>query len=131
MSEVQLLTPEDVAARLGCSTKTLLAHVRAGDIEPVVIGAGTKKPRRRFTEQAVAEFLIRRTSPRAADEPLPPKRNRSGTDTVPRRTRTFLTPKLVDDMRARAAAGEGVRAISKALQVPERVVWKVILSSDG
>lgn len=56
-----LLTPAEVAAKLRCSKKTLAAHVRAGSIRYIIIGHGTKRPRRAFTEVDVEEFIERQT----------------------------------------------------------------------
>ena len=45
-----LRTPAEAAARLGCSIKTLNGHVAAGALKYVIIGHGTKRPRKMFTD---------------------------------------------------------------------------------
>ena len=52
-----LRTSAEAAARLDCSLKTLRAHVAAGELRYVTIGQGTKRPRRRFTDQDLNEFI--------------------------------------------------------------------------
>jgi excisionase family DNA binding protein len=57
----QLRTPQEAAARLRCSQRTLRAHVRAGALRYVIIGRGTKRPRRGFTDADLDEFIERQT----------------------------------------------------------------------
>src|SRR2546430_15506855 len=45
-----LKTAAQAAARLGCSVKTLNGHVASGALRYVIIGHGTKRPRRMFTD---------------------------------------------------------------------------------
>jgi hypothetical protein len=45
-----LRTPEEAAARLRRSIKTLFAHVDAGQLRYVVVGQGRKCPRKMFTD---------------------------------------------------------------------------------
>lgn len=56
-----LLTPDEVAKRLPCSRKTLAGHVSRDDIRYVIIGHGSKRPRRMFTDADVEEFIERQT----------------------------------------------------------------------
>src|SRR5215831_14363000 len=56
-----LRTPVEVAARLRCSRKTLNEHVRLGTLRYVVVGCGSKRPRRMFTDADVKEFIERQT----------------------------------------------------------------------
>jgi excisionase family DNA binding protein len=44
-----LLTEEQAADRLGCSVKTLRAHIIAGELRCVQIGRGRERIRRKFT----------------------------------------------------------------------------------
>src|SRR5262245_28942520 len=52
-----LKTPRETATRLRCSVKTLAMHVRSGALRYVIIGHGTKRPRRMFTEADINEFI--------------------------------------------------------------------------
>ncbi|QRY69288.1 helix-turn-helix domain-containing protein [Ensifer sp. PDNC004] len=54
-----LMTTAQVAARLSISTKTLLLHVRDGEIGCVNIGTGLRK-HRRFALSQIAEFISNR-----------------------------------------------------------------------
>src|SRR5215471_1470324 len=56
-----LRTAAEVAARLRCSRKMLNGHVRSGAIRFVIIGCGTKRPRRMFKDADVEEFIERQT----------------------------------------------------------------------
>lgn len=47
----------EVAARLGCSERTVKRLVRVGRLESVVIGTGEKRKFRRVTEAALNRFL--------------------------------------------------------------------------
>ncbi len=55
-----LYSPKEAAAALDIDTKTLLAHVRAGDIRYVLIGTGAKKQHRKFTRSDLEEFIDKR-----------------------------------------------------------------------
>src|SRR5262245_10387422 len=63
-----LLTTAQAAAKLGCSVKTLNAHVANGDLKYVVIGRGSKRPRRYFTDADLNEFITVQTR---KDSPCP------------------------------------------------------------
>jgi hypothetical protein len=76
-----LLTPAAVARKLGCSEKTLRAHVATGDLRYVSIGKGTKRRRMMFTPADLDEFIANRTR---KDLPCPSTR----TETVARRIST-------------------------------------------
>jgi hypothetical protein len=56
-----LRTAQEAAARLRCSTKTLNGHVRSGALRYVIIGCGSKRPRRMFTDADLDEFIERQT----------------------------------------------------------------------
>ena len=63
-----LKTAAQAAAKLGCSIKTLKGHVAAGALKYVILGHGTKRPRRYFTDADLAEFIQAQTR---KDEPCP------------------------------------------------------------
>src|SRR5262252_4531956 len=69
-----LLTPAEAARKLRCSVKTLRAHVAAGDLRYVTIGQGKKRPRIRFTDADLDEFIANRTR---KDAPCPSTRTRT------------------------------------------------------
>jgi hypothetical protein len=56
-----LHTNVEAAAKLGCSVKTLNAHVASSDLRYVIIGKGTKRPRRMFTDADLDEFITNQT----------------------------------------------------------------------
>ena len=56
-----LQTAAQAAAKLNCSTKTLNAHVAAGDLRYVIIGKGTKRPRRMFSVADLDNFIANQT----------------------------------------------------------------------
>src|SRR5262249_26729451 len=56
-----LKTAAQAAAKLGCSIKTLNAHVAAGDLRYVIIGKGKKRPHRMFTDPDINEFVSNQT----------------------------------------------------------------------
>ena len=58
LSELKLLTTQDVAGILRCSEKTVYNRVKSGDLLPTYNGRLV-----RFTEQSVAEFLQRNMAP--------------------------------------------------------------------
>lgn len=58
----RLYTTSETAAYLRIDVKTLARHVRAGEIEHLTIGAGQKRPRRRFTEDQILRFVAQRSS---------------------------------------------------------------------
>src|SRR4051812_34280885 len=55
-----LLTHHDTARRLGITKEQLTAFVQDGEIAYINVGRGKKRPRRRYTEQDISEFLERR-----------------------------------------------------------------------
>jgi|ERR1700722_15255312 hypothetical protein len=57
----ELRTPQEAAAKLRCSLKTLRAHVRSGALKYVIIGRGTKRPRYMLTDADIDEFILNRT----------------------------------------------------------------------
>jgi hypothetical protein len=56
-----LLTAAQAAARLNCSIKTLNAHVAAREVRYVIIGKGTKRPRRYFNVADLDVFIAAQT----------------------------------------------------------------------
>jgi hypothetical protein len=56
-----LRTLGEAAAKLGCSIKTLNGHVAAGDLRYVIIGRGTKRPRKMFTDSDINAFIAAQT----------------------------------------------------------------------
>src|SRR6516165_9920076 len=56
-----LKTAAQAAAKLGCSIKTLNAHVSSGALKYVSIGHGKKRPRRMFTDADLDEFVVNQT----------------------------------------------------------------------
>jgi hypothetical protein len=63
-----LRTPAQAAARLGCSEKTLKGYVAAGAIGYVVIGHGSKRPRKMFSDSDLDAFIAEQTR---KDSPCP------------------------------------------------------------
>ena len=55
-----VLTATETARLLGMGEKTLAGHVARGHLAFVVLGHGTRRPRRRFTLQDVLAFLENR-----------------------------------------------------------------------
>ena len=56
-----LKTAAEAAAKLGCSVKTLNAHVDAGELHYVSIGKGKKRQRKMFTDADLDEFVLAQT----------------------------------------------------------------------
>jgi len=56
-----LRTPAEAAARLQISMKQLGSFVRSGELRYVNVGRGSKKPRIRFTDADLTEFITART----------------------------------------------------------------------
>ena len=63
-----LKTAAEAAAKLGCSVKTLNAHVDAGELHYVSIGKGKKRMRRMFKDADLDEFITNQTR---KDSPCP------------------------------------------------------------
>jgi excisionase family DNA binding protein len=69
----ELLNIPLAARRLGIGEDAVLAHIRAGRLRAVNVGAGPVRPRWRITEEALEQFVASRTS-----APTPPaKRTRA------------------------------------------------------
>lgn len=62
------LTAAEAAAKLGCSVKTLMGHVRSGALHYFIIGHGRKRPRKMFTNTDIADFTALQTR---KDSPAP------------------------------------------------------------
>jgi hypothetical protein len=56
-----LRTEREAAAKLGCSVKTFKGHVAAGRLKYVLVGHGTKRQRRMFTDADLNEFISNQT----------------------------------------------------------------------
>jgi excisionase family DNA binding protein len=72
-SALNLLTPDEAAARLRCSRRTLAGLIRAGALRYVIIGCGTKRPRKMFTDLDLDECIARQTR---REVPCPPAATR-------------------------------------------------------
>src|SRR5262249_8628399 len=68
-----LRTRAEAARKLRCSIKTLNGHVASGALRYVVIGHGTKRPRRMFTDADLDDFIANQTR---KDSPCPSARTR-------------------------------------------------------
>jgi len=68
-----LRTSTEAARKLRCSIKTLNGHVASGALRYVVIGHGTKRPRRMFTDADLDDFIANQTR---KDSPCPSARTR-------------------------------------------------------
>jgi excisionase family DNA binding protein len=55
----QLLTPEEAAERLAITVEQLTSLVFDGDIAYITVGRGKKRPRRRFTQADLDDFIER------------------------------------------------------------------------
>jgi hypothetical protein len=56
-----LLTAAQAAVKLNCSVKTLNGHVKACELKYVIIGRGTKRPRKMFTDADLDQFIANQT----------------------------------------------------------------------
>jgi hypothetical protein len=56
-----LRTQAEAAAKLRCSIKTLTGYVKTGDLKYVVIGHGSKRPRKLFTDADLDQFIAHQT----------------------------------------------------------------------
>jgi hypothetical protein len=56
-----LKSKHEAAAKLGCSIKTLDGHIATGALRYVIIGHGTKRPRRMFTDADLDDFIANQT----------------------------------------------------------------------
>ena len=64
-----LRTKREAADRLRCSEKTVDAYVEAGELRYVLVGRGTRRQRKMFTDGDIADLLASRT--RKAAPPCP------------------------------------------------------------
>jgi excisionase family DNA binding protein len=60
-TEQQLLRIPEVAARLRLSRRTVLDKIRAGALEAINVGQGSRLPAYRVSEAALDRFLAERT----------------------------------------------------------------------
>lgn len=70
--DLDLLTPAQAADLLNISTKTLRAHVKAGEIAFITVGLGVKRQRMVFSQQDILDFInrhrIRQSPPTSAKQ---------------------------------------------------------------
>jgi len=92
-----LRTPAEAARKLRCSIKTLNGHVASGALQYVVIGHGTKRPRRMFADTDLDDFIANQTR---KDVPCPS----ISTETVARRISTSTSKCEVIGFTARRNA---------------------------
>jgi hypothetical protein len=57
----RLRSRREAAAKLGCSLRTLRGHVASGALRYVIIGHGTKRPRKMFADSDLDEFIANQT----------------------------------------------------------------------
>ena len=76
-----LLTASEAAAKLRCSIKTLNGHVDAGDLKYVIIGHGTKRPRKMFTDPDLDQFIAAQTREAPPCPSTAPRARVTGTST--------------------------------------------------
>jgi hypothetical protein len=69
-----LKTAAQAAAKLNGSIKTLNGHVKAGELKYVIIGRGTQRPRKLFTDADLDTFIANQTR---EDSPCPSSRTRA------------------------------------------------------
>lgn len=81
-----LKTPRQVGEQIGCNATKVLLWIASGDLQAVntAVSATGQRPRWRITEEAIADFLRRRSSapPSPAQAPAP-RRRRSADAAVP------------------------------------------------
>jgi hypothetical protein len=96
-----LLTGAQAAARLNCSIKTLNAHVDARDIRYVIIGKGTKRPRRYFNIADLDAFIAAQTREALPCPSTASRARRSGTSISGGEVIDFTAPRKppTDDKR--------------------------------
>src|SRR5215831_3272705 len=76
-----LRTPAEAAAKLACSIKTLNGHVASGALRYVIIGHGTKRPRRMFADADLAEFINNQSRKDSPCPSIAPGARHTGTST--------------------------------------------------
>jgi hypothetical protein len=74
-----LWTAAEAAARLRCSIKTLKGHVAAGRLKYVLVGHGTKRQRRMFSDADLNEFIANQTRKDVACPSIEPRARLTGT----------------------------------------------------
>jgi hypothetical protein len=74
-----LRTSSEAAARLCCSIKTLNGYVAAGAIGYVIIGHGTKRPRKMFTDADINAFIAAQTRTEIPCRSIGSRVHRTGT----------------------------------------------------
>jgi excisionase family DNA binding protein len=70
------LTLKEVSQRLGLSLGTVRAFVERGELAAVNLAAGKKNRRWRVSEQALEEFIARRTNAAATPKPVAQRRHK-------------------------------------------------------
>ena len=79
-----LFTPQETAAILNISLKTLMEHVRLGRIRFIEVGAGKVRKYRRFTAKNIATFVEKqkvRETPKCQSISAPTKKHTATTST--------------------------------------------------
>ena len=97
-----LRTPAEAARKLHCSVKTLNGHIASGALRYVVIGHGTKRPRKMLTDADLDQFIANQTR---KDVPCPSTR----TETAARRISTSTSKCEVIGFMARRNAQRGAK----------------------
>ncbi|WAJ26270.1 helix-turn-helix domain-containing protein [Antarcticirhabdus aurantiaca] len=87
MTTEPLHTLAETAKTLGISVKTLREHVNLGRIRSIIVGSGTKRKTRRFTDQNIASFIekqkVRETPAcQSSKAPKAPSTNTTSKSTV-------------------------------------------------
>jgi hypothetical protein len=116
-----LHTPNEAAARLRCSRKTLNAHVRSGALRYVLIGRGTKRPRRMFTDADLDEFIERQRRMAVPCPSIAQKARRLAVLLEPKQRRSTTAKKGPTDCRGRPlveVSGPSFRRTAKARSLP-------------
>jgi Helix-turn-helix domain len=104
---VILLTRVEAADLLKISPEQLADHVRDGELSYINVGRGLKRPRMRFTEADLAEFIERRRKRRGVACPSTSPRNRLSTAST-------SSSKVIGFMAQRAARHDAKRKPSSA-----------------
>jgi excisionase family DNA binding protein len=92
-----LRSPQSAAERLGVSVKTLNGYVADGELRYINVGRGTKKVRRRFTDEDLDDLIQRRAQRDMPCQSTGTKIARSTTSTSSSRVLAFTA---LRDVRA-------------------------------
>ncbi|NEU95672.1 helix-turn-helix domain-containing protein [Bradyrhizobium sp. UFLA 03-164] len=100
-----LLTPHEAACKLNITVDQLNAFAQDGEIAYINVGRGKKRPRRRYAEEDIQEFLERR---RRREVPC-----QSIATSARRTTNSISSTKVVGFMAARSARRDAMQKNSK------------------